>query len=105
MIDAAIPIGRGQRQLIVGDRNVGKTALAVDVVAAQKTSGVICVYVVIGQPMSRILGIRESLERVGALEHTVVVGADAADTPGLQYLAHTPVRRLRNSSETRAKMF
>lgn len=87
VIDAAIPIGRGQRQLVVGDRNVGKTALALDVVAAQKTSGVVCVYVVIGQPTSRILGIREALDRAGALEHTVVVGADAADTPGLQYLA------------------
>ena len=87
VIDAAIPIGRGQRQLVIGDRNVGKTALALDMVAAQRDSGVLCVYVVIGQPMSRILGISESLRAAGALAHTVVVAADAADAPGLQYLA------------------
>jgi len=87
VIDAAIPIGRGQRQLIVGDRNVGKTALALDIVAAQRESGVACVYVVVGQPLSRVLGVRETLEKSGALDHTVVVASDAADPPGLQYLA------------------
>jgi len=86
-IDAAIPIGRGQRQLIVGDRNVGKTALALDIVAAQKGNGVVCVYVVIGQPLSRVLGIRAALLERGALAHTVVVAAEAAETPGMQYLA------------------
>jgi F-type H+-transporting ATPase subunit alpha len=79
VIDAAIPIGCGQRQLIVGDRNVGKTALALDIVAAQRSTGVACVYVVIGQPMSRVLGLRESLERSGALEHTVVIASHAGD--------------------------
>ena len=87
VIDAAIPIGRGQRQLIVGDRNVGKSALALDVVAAQRAGDVACVYVIIGQPMSRVLGIRESLEKRGALGNTVVIASEAADAPGLQYLA------------------
>lgn len=87
VVDAAIPIGRGQRQLVVGDRNVGKTALALDVVAAQRPGDVACVYVVVGQPISRLLGIREALLRCGALANTLVVAADAADTPGLQYLA------------------
>jgi F-type H+-transporting ATPase subunit alpha len=86
-IDAAIPIGRGQRQLIVGDRNVGKTALALDIVAAQKAGDVVCVYVVIGQPLTRVLGIRETLVKSRALPNTVVVAADAAEPPGLQYLA------------------
>jgi F-type H+-transporting ATPase subunit alpha len=87
VIDAAIPIGRGQRQLIVGDRNVGKTALALDLVAAQRAGDVVCVYVAIGQPKSRVLGIREALLRSGALANTVIIAADAADSPGLQYLA------------------
>lgn len=87
VIDAAIPIGRGQRQLIVGDRNVGKTALALDIVAAQHAPDVACVYVVIGQPISRVLSLRESLERCGALANTVVIASIAGDPPGLQYLA------------------
>jgi F-type H+-transporting ATPase subunit alpha len=87
VVDAAIPIGRGQRQLIVGDHNVGKTALALDLVAAQRAGDVACVYVVVGQPISRVLGIREALERSGALPNTVVIASDAADAPGLQYLA------------------
>ena len=87
VVDGAIPIGRGQRQLIVGDRNVGKTALALDIVCAQKAGDVTCVYVAIGQPISRILNIREALRRAGALENTVIVAADAGAPPGLQYLA------------------
>jgi F-type H+-transporting ATPase subunit alpha len=87
VIDAAIPIGRGQRQLIVGDRNVGKTALALDIVAAQHGGDVACVYVVIGQPMSRVLAVRADLERSGALANTAIIAAEATDTPGLQYLA------------------
>jgi F-type H+-transporting ATPase subunit alpha len=86
-LDAAIPIGRGQRQLIVGDRDVGKTALALDIVAAQRSSGVVCVYVAIGQPLSRVLGVREALAERGALAHTVVVAAEAAEPPGMQHLA------------------
>jgi F-type H+-transporting ATPase subunit alpha len=87
VIDAAIPIGRGQRELIVGDRNVGKTAMALDVVAAQKHEGVICVYVVVGQPLSRILNIRDTLRRQGAINHTAIVAADASMSPGMRYLA------------------
>jgi F-type H+-transporting ATPase subunit alpha len=87
VIDAAIPIGRGQRQLVVGDRNVGKTALALDIVTAQRPNDVVCVYVVIGQPISRVLGIREALLKGGALPNTVVVASDAGDPAGLQYLA------------------
>jgi F-type H+-transporting ATPase subunit alpha len=94
VIDAAIPIGRGQRQLIVGDRNVGKTALALDIIAAQRPGDVACVYVAIGQPIARVLGVREALQRCGALANTVIVAADAAEPPGLQYL-FGPRRRRR----------
>jgi len=87
VIDAAIPIGRGQRQLIVGDRNVGKTALALDIVAAQHSGDVVCIYVVVGQPISRVLGLREDLRKNGALSNTVVIASEAGDPPGLQYLA------------------
>jgi F-type H+-transporting ATPase subunit alpha len=87
VIDAAIPIGRGQRQLIVGDRNVGKTALALDLVSAQRSGDVACVYVLVGQPISRVLSIREALQKCGALSNTVVIASDAGDAPGLQYLA------------------
>ncbi|WP_338865014.1 F0F1 ATP synthase subunit alpha [Myxococcus stipitatus] len=87
VIDAAIPIGRGQRQLIVGDHNVGKTALALDIISAQVQARVPCVYVAIGQPSSRVQGVREQLERCGALGGTVVIASAAGDPPGLQYLA------------------
>jgi len=87
VIDSAIPIGRGQRQLIVGDRNVGKTALALDIVCAQRPGDVVCIYVVVGQPISRVLAIREALEKNGALSNTVVIASHAGDPPGLQYLA------------------
>jgi len=87
VIDAAIPIGRGQRQLIVGDRNTGKTALALDIVAAQVGGDVACVYVVIGQPLTRVLNIRQALLSCGALSNTLVLAAEAADPAGMQYLA------------------
>ena len=86
-IDAAIPIGRGQRELIIGDRNVGKTALAIDIVAAQRRRDVACVYVVIGQPMSRVLTLRKKLQRAGCLDNTAIIAADASSSPGMQYLA------------------
>ncbi|MCB9874319.1 MAG: F0F1 ATP synthase subunit alpha [Planctomycetaceae bacterium] len=86
-IDAAIPIGRGQRELIIGDRNVGKTALAIDFVAAQNAGDVACVYVMIGQPMSRVRALRDTLERAGCLSNTAIIAAYASDSPGLQYLA------------------
>jgi F-type H+-transporting ATPase subunit alpha len=87
VIDAAIPIGRGQRELIIGDRNVGKSALAEDVVVAQRGGDVACVYVVIGQPISRVLALREGLLRAGALDYTAIVAADASLPPGMRYLA------------------
>ncbi|MCB9594965.1 MAG: F0F1 ATP synthase subunit alpha [Sandaracinaceae bacterium] len=86
-IDAAIPIGRGQRQLLIGDRNVGKTALALDIVAAQAGTDVRCVYVVVGQPLSRVLALRDTLESAGALRHTTILCADSSRPPGLQYIA------------------
>ncbi len=87
VIDAAIPIGRGQRELLIGDRNVGKTALAEDAIAAQRRGDVACVYVVIGQAMSRVLHLRDTLLRAGALENTAIVAAHASAPPGLRYLA------------------
>jgi F-type H+-transporting ATPase subunit alpha len=86
-VDAAIPIGRGQRQLIIGDRNVGKTALALDIINAQKSGDVLCVYVVIGQPLSRVLSLRQSLRDTGALNNTVIIAGTASMAPGMQYLA------------------
>ncbi|MCB9683146.1 MAG: F0F1 ATP synthase subunit alpha [Alphaproteobacteria bacterium] len=86
-LDAAIPIGRGQRQLVVGDHNTGRTALAVDIVVAQRHTGVRCVVVVVGSPMSRVLALRDTLARADALDHTVIVAAEAHATPGLQVLA------------------
>ena len=86
-IDAAIPIGRGQRELVVGDRNVGKTALVEDAIVAQRPGDVSCVYVLIGQARSRVLALRESLLRAGALENTAIVAADASTPPGMRYLA------------------
>jgi F-type H+-transporting ATPase subunit alpha len=87
VIDAAIPIGRGQRELIVGDRDVGKTALGLDIIAAQRDGDVRCVYVAVGQPMSRILAARATLARAGCLDNVVIVAADAAMPAGMQYLA------------------
>ena len=87
VLDTAIPIGRGQRELVIGDRNVGKTALALDVVAAQRQGDVVCVYVLIGQPQSRVLSLREDLTRASVRDNTVVIAADASMTPGMQYLA------------------
>ena len=86
-IDAAIPIGRGQQELIIGDRNVGKTALALDIVVAQHPGDVACVYVVIGQPMSRVLALRETLERAGRFANTAIIAAHASNESGMQYLA------------------
>jgi len=87
VIDAGIPIGRGQRELIIGDRNVGKTALAEDAIVAQTPGDVACVYVVIGQAMSRVLALRETLLRAGALQNTAIVAAEASMPPGMRYLA------------------
>ena len=86
-IDALVPIGRGQRELIIGDRGTGKTAIAVDTIINQKGQNCICVYVAIGQKASTVARVVKTLEDHGAMEYTVVVAATAADSAPLQYLA------------------
>ncbi|MBT9588871.1 F0F1 ATP synthase subunit alpha [bacterium] len=86
-IDALVPIGRGQRELIIGDRQTGKTAIALDAIINQKDTGVLCVYVAIGQKTNTISSIVEDLRRYDALKHTVIVAATANDPPAMLYLA------------------
>src|SRR5215213_4906071 len=86
-IDAMIPIGRGQRELIIGDRKTGKTAVALDTILNQKDSGVICVYVAIGLKESTVVGLIDKLREHGALDYTIVISASAADPSPLQYIA------------------
>jgi F-type H+-transporting ATPase subunit alpha len=86
-IDAMTPIGRGQRELIIGDRKTGKSAIAIDTIINQKSENVICVYVAIGQKESQVAGIVEALKANGAMDYTIVVVASAADAAPLQYLA------------------
>jgi F-type H+-transporting ATPase subunit alpha len=86
-IDALIPIGRGQRELIIGDRQTGKTAIAIDTIINQKGGDLVCIYVAIGQKLSTVAQTVATLERHGALEHTIVVVAGAEDPAPLQYLA------------------
>ncbi len=86
-IDALVPIGRGQRELIIGDRGTGKTAIAVDTILNQKGQNCICVYVAIGQKASTVARVVKTLEDAGAMEYTIVVAATAADSAPLQYLA------------------
>src|SRR6202158_4970036 len=86
-IDSMVPIGRGQRELIIGDRQTGKTALAVDTIINQKSSGIKCIYVAIGQKQSTIANVVRKLEEHGAMAHTVVVAAPASAAPALQYIA------------------
>jgi F-type H+/Na+-transporting ATPase subunit alpha len=86
-IDAMIPIGRGQRELIIGDRQTGKTALALDTIMNQKGKNLICIYVAIGQKLAQIAQVVATLERYGAMDHTIVVVASASDPAALQYIA------------------
>ncbi|HUP54781.1 MAG TPA: F0F1 ATP synthase subunit alpha, partial [Methylomirabilota bacterium] len=86
-IDALIPIGRGQRELIIGDRQTGKTAIAIDTIINQKGQGLVCIYVAIGQKLSTVAQTVATLEKYGAMEHTIVVVAGAEDPAPLQYLA------------------
>ena len=86
-VDSMIPIGRGQRELIIGDRQTGKTAMAIDAIIAQKGSGIKCVYVAVGQKQSTIANVVRKLEEYGALEYTTVVAAAAADPASMQFLA------------------
>jgi len=86
-IDSMIPIGRGQRELIIGDRQTGKTAIAIDTIINQKGQDVICVYVAVGQKASTVAGVVEVLEQFGAMEYTIIVAASASEPAPLQYLA------------------
>ncbi|MCE9628110.1 MAG: F0F1 ATP synthase subunit alpha [Candidatus Eisenbacteria bacterium] len=86
-IDAMIPIGRGQRELIIGDRQTGKTTIALDTILNQKGTGVICVYVAIGQKESTVANVVGTLEKYGAMEYTIVVTASASESAPLQYIA------------------
>src|ERR671919_2430285 len=86
-IDALIPIGRGQRELIIGDRQTGKTAIAIDTIINQKGQGLVCIYVAIGQKLSNVAQTVATLEKYGAMDHTIVVVAGAEDPAPLQYLA------------------
>ncbi len=86
-IDAMIPIGRGQRELIIGDRGTGKTAIAVDTIINQRGTGVVCVYVAIGQKRSTVATVVERLKEAGAMDYTIVVMASASEPAPLQYIA------------------
>ena len=101
-IDAMVPIGRGQRELIIGDRQTGKTAVAVDAIINQKGQDVICIYVAIGQKQSTIAQVVRTLEEAGAMEYTIVVAAGASDPAPLLYIARTRRARWASTSATTA---
>ena len=86
-IDSMIPIGRGQRELIIGDRQTGKTAIAIDTIINQKGTGVICIYVAVGQNAAKVAQVKATLEQHGAMDHTIIVAATASDPAPLQFLA------------------
>ena len=86
-IDSMIPIGRGQRELIIGDRQTGKSEIVLDTIINQKDSGVICIYVAIGQKIATVVQLAEELKKCGAMDHTIIVCASASDTAPLQYIA------------------
>src|SRR6185369_15751229 len=86
-IDAMVPIGRGQRELIIGDRQTGKTAVAIDAIINSKGKDLICIYVAIGQKQSTIAQVVQTLREYGAMEYTIVVAAAASDPAAMQYIA------------------
>jgi F-type H+-transporting ATPase subunit alpha len=86
-IDAMVPVGRGQRELIIGDRQTGKTAIAIDAIISQKGTGIKCIYVAVGQKNSSIAGIVRKLEEHDAMDHTIIVAAPAADSAAMQFIA------------------
>jgi len=86
-IDAMVPVGRGQRELIIGDRQIGKTAVAIDAIINQKDSGITCIYVAIGQKQSTVANVVRKLEEHGAMDHTIIVVAGASDPAAMQYIA------------------
>ena len=87
VVDGLVPIGRGQRELVIGDRGTGKTAVCIDAIINQKDGDLICIYVSIGQKASKVANIVNQLETNGAMEHTIVVTANASESAALQYLA------------------
>ena len=103
-VDAMIPIGRGQRELIIGDRQTGKTAMAIDAVINQKGTGIKCVYVAIGQKASTVANIVRKLEENGALAHTVVVAATASESAAMQYISAYSGCTMASTSWTAARM-
>jgi len=86
-IDAMVPIGRGQRELIIGDRQTGKTAIAVDTIINQKGQDMICIYVAIGQKASSVAQVRDTLEKYGAMDYSIIISATASEPAPLQYIA------------------
>ncbi len=86
-IDSMVPIGRGQRELIIGDRQTGKSSIAIDAIINQKGQDMICIYVAVGQKASTVAGVAETLERYGAMDYTIIVSASASDSAPLQYIA------------------
>ncbi|UCH82407.1 MAG: F0F1 ATP synthase subunit alpha [Nitrospiraceae bacterium] len=86
-VDAMIPVGRGQRELIIGDRQVGKTAIGIDAIINQKGGDVVCIYVAVGQKRSNVVRVAKKLEEAGALEHTIIVSSTASEPAPLQYIA------------------
>ena len=86
-IDAMVPVGRGQRELIIGDRQTGKTAVAIDTIINQKDTGIKCIYVAVGQKNSSVAGIQRKLEEHGAMDHTIIVAAGASASAAMQYIA------------------
>lgn len=86
-IDALVPIGKGQRELVIGDRQTGKSALAVDAILSQRGRNVVCIYVAIGQKDTTVAGLRAKLEQYGAMKYTIIVCADASESASLQYIA------------------
>ena len=86
-VDSMIPIGRGQRELIIGDRSTGKSAIALDTIVSQKGGDLICIYCAIGQKTSKVAQVVATLEQHGAMAHTIVVAANATDPAAIQYLA------------------
>src|SRR5690606_6887560 len=86
-IDAMVPVGRGPRELIIGDRQIGQTAIAIDAIINQKNTGIKCIYVAVGQKSSTVANVVRKLEEHGAMAHTIVVAATASDSASMQFLA------------------
>src|SRR4051812_49917332 len=89
-MDSMIPIGRGQRELIIGDRQTGKTAIAIDTIINNKDSDLICVYVAIGQRMATVVQLAETLTEAGAMENTIIVAAPADEAAPIKFMAPNP---------------